>query len=59
MLIKILTFLLSKFITTRSITLIFNNKEYLIDNKTDSIILKINNDKFLRKLFYAPSLVLA
>lgn len=58
MLIKILTFLLSKFITTRSITLIFNNKEYLIDNKTDSIILKINNDKFLRKLFYAPSLVL-
>ena len=58
MFIKILTFLLSKFITTKSITLIFNNKEYLIDNKTDSIILKIN-DKFLRKLFYAPSLVLA
>ncbi|MGA0957190.1 MAG: SAM-dependent methyltransferase, partial [Flavobacteriaceae bacterium] len=36
----------------------FEGKEYLIDNNTEPIILKINQKKFLIKLFYAPSLVL-
>ena len=56
---SILKFLLKKFVTSRSILIKFNNKEHLIDNKTDPLILKINNDSFLKKIFYAPSLVLA
>ena len=55
---SILKFLLRKFITSKSVLLQYGDKEFLIDNNTDSLILKINNDKFLRKLFYAPSLVL-
>ena len=55
---SILKFLLKKFITTKSIHIQYKDNEYVIDNGTDPLILKINKDKFLRKLFYAPSLVL-
>jgi|DEB0MinimDraft_10_1074344.scaffolds.fasta_scaffold05358_2 cyclopropane-fatty-acyl-phospholipid synthase len=53
-----LKFLLTKFITSRSILIQFEGRDYLIDNNTEAIILKINHKKFLIKLFYAPSLVL-
>ena len=56
---SILKYLLKKFITTKSVLIKFKEKDHLIDNNTDPLILKINNDKFLKKLFYAPSLVLA
>ena len=59
MTLSILKFLLKKFIKTKSILLQFKNKDHLIDNNTDPLILKINNERFLKKLFYAPSLVLA
>jgi len=55
---RILKFLLKKFISSKSILIFFEGKEYLIDNNTEPIILKINQKKFLIKLFYAPSLVL-
>jgi cyclopropane-fatty-acyl-phospholipid synthase len=55
---KFLIFLLKKFITSRSILIQFQDKDFLIDNNTDPLILKINNNKFLTKLYYAPSLVL-
>ena len=55
---SILKLLLKKFITTKSIHIQYKDNEYVIDNGTDPLILKINKDKFLRKLFYAPSLVL-
>ena len=53
-----LKFLLTKFITSKSILIQFEGREHLIDNNTEALILKINNKKFLVKLFYAPSLVL-
>ena len=56
---SILKYLLKKFITTKTIHIQFKDKDYIIENNTDPLILKINDDKFLRKLFYAPSLVLA
>ncbi len=59
MTLSILKFLLKKLIKTKSILLQFKNKDHLIDNNTDPLILKINNERFLKKLFYAPSLVLA
>ena len=59
MTLSILKFLLKKFIKTKSILLQFKNEDHLIDNNTDPLILKINNKRFLKKLFYAPSLVLA
>ena len=59
MTISILNFILKKFITSRSLLIKYKNKEYLIDNNTDPVILKINNDKFIKKIFYAPSLVLS
>lgn len=55
---SILKILLKKFITTKSIHIQYKDNEYVIDNGTEPLILKINKDKFLRKLFYAPSLVL-
>ena len=55
---KFLIFLLKKFITSRSILIQFQDKDFLIDNSTDPLILKINHKKFLTKLYYAPSLVL-
>ena len=58
MFIKILKFLLSKFITSKSITLIFEDTKHSIDNHTEHLIIKVNSTKFLKKLFYAPSLVL-
>ncbi len=53
-----LKFLLTKFITSKSILIQFEGREYLIDNNTEALVLKINHKKFLIKLFYAPSLVL-
>ena len=53
-----LKFLLTKFITSKSILIQFEGKDHLIDNNTEALILKINHKKFLVKLFYAPSLVL-
>ena len=54
-----LKFLLTKFITSKSILIQFEGRDHLIDNSTEALILKINHKKFLIKLFYAPSLVLA
>ena len=54
-----LKFLLTKFITSKSILIQFEGRDHLIDNSTEALILKINRKKFLIKLFYAPSLVLA
>ena len=54
-----LKFLLTKFITSKSILIQFEGRDHLIDNGTEPLILKINHKKFLIKLFYAPSLVLA
>ena len=53
-----LKFLLTKFITSKSILIQFEGRDHLIDNSTEPLILKINHKKFLIKLFYAPSLVL-
>jgi len=53
-----LKFLLTKFITSKSILIQFEGRDHLIDNNTEPLILKINHKKFLIKLFYAPSLVL-
>ena len=53
-----LKFLLTKFITSKSILIQFEGKDHLIDNNTEALVLKINHKKFLIKLFYAPSLVL-
>ena len=53
-----LKFLLTKFITSKSILIQFEGRDHLIDNNTEPLILKINSKKFLIKLFYAPSLVL-
>ena len=53
-----LKFLLTKFITSKSILIQFEGREHLIDNNTEALVLKIKNKKFLVKLFYAPSLVL-
>jgi len=58
MIFKFLIFLLKKFITSRSVLIQFQDKDFLIDNNTDPLILKINHKKFLTKLYYAPSLVL-
>ena len=59
MIFRLFRFILKKLITTRSILINYNNEEYLIDNQTDPLIIKINDIKFLKKIFYAPSLVLA
>ena len=53
-----LKFLLTKFVTSKSVLIQFEGKDHLIDNNTEALILKINHKKFLIKLFYAPSLVL-
>ena len=53
-----LKFLLTKFITSKSILIQLEGREHLLDNNTEALVLKINNKKFLVKLFYAPSLVL-
>ena len=56
---KFLIFLLKKFITSRSVLIQYQGKDFLIDNNSDPLILKINHKKFLTKLYYAPSLVLS
>ena len=56
---KFLIFLLKKFITSRSVLIRYQGKDFLIDNNSDPLILKINHKKFLNKLYYAPSLVLS
>ena len=55
---KILIFLLKKFITSRSVLVQFQGNDFLIDNNTEPLVLKINKKNFLIKLYYAPSLVL-
>ena len=55
---KFLIFLLKKFITSRSVLVQFQDRNFLIDNNTNPLILKINHKHFLNKLYYAPSLVL-
>ena len=55
---RLFRFILKKLITTNSVLIKYKQNEYLIDNQSDQIILKINDIKFLKKLFYAPSLVL-
>jgi len=54
-----LKFLLTKLITSKSILIQFEGRDHLVDNSTEALILKINRKKFLIKLFYTPSLVLA
>jgi cyclopropane-fatty-acyl-phospholipid synthase len=54
-----LKFLLTKLITSKSILIQFEGRDHLVDNSTEALILKINRKKFLIKLFYAPSFVLA
>ena len=56
---KFLIFLLKKFITSRSVLIRYQGKDFLIDNNSDPLILKINHKKFLTKLYNAPSLVLS
>ena len=46
-----LKFLLTKLITSRSILIQFEGRDYLIDNNTEPLILKINQKKFLVKFF--------
>ena len=55
---RILKFILKKLIKSKSILIKSDNSEYLIDNGNDAVILKINNKNFLKKIYYAPSLVL-
>ncbi len=55
---RILKFILKKLIKSRSILIKTDDTEYLIDNGNDPVILKINNKNFLKKIYYAPSLVL-
>ena len=59
MMLSILKYILKKLVTTKSLIVRFENKDYLIENNTDPLIILINNHKFLKKIFYAPSLVLA
>ena len=59
MMLSILKYILKKLVTTKSLIIRFENKDYLIENNTDPLIILINNHKFLKKIFYAPSLVLA
>ena len=59
MMLSILKYILKKLVTTKSLIIRFENKDYLIENNTDPLIILIKNHKFLKKIFYAPSLVLA
>ena len=59
MMLSILKYILKKLVTTKSLIIRFENKDYLIENNTEPLIILINNHKFLIKIFYAPSLVLA
>ena len=59
MMLSILKYILKKLVTTKSLIIRFENKDYLIENNTEPLIILINNHKFLKKIFYAPSLVLA
>ena len=58
MFFSLLKFILKKIIKNKSVVIRYQDKEYLIDNFTEAITLKINNSNFLKKLFYAPSLLL-
>ncbi len=55
---KFLIFLLKKFITSKSVLIQYQGEDFLVDNNSVPLILKINNKRFLNKLYYAPSLVL-
>ncbi|MDB9824913.1 cyclopropane-fatty-acyl-phospholipid synthase family protein [Alphaproteobacteria bacterium] len=56
--INFLVFVLRRLCKGDTIKIIYNDKEYLVGNFEATIIIKINNHKFIRKLFYAPSLAL-
>ena len=56
--IKFLIFVLRRLCKGESIKIIHLDKEYLVGSAKFQIIIKINNHKFIRKLFYAPSLAL-
>jgi len=58
MFFRLLKFILTRIIKNKTVIIKYNNEEYLIDNSTEAITLKINNSNFLKKLFYAPSLLL-
>ncbi len=56
--INLLVFVLRRLCKGDSIKILHNNKEYLVGKLEAKIVIKINNHKFIRKLFYAPSLAL-
>ena len=56
--IYFLVFVLKRLCKGESIKIFYDGKEYLVGNLEANIIIKINNHKFIRKLFYAPSLAL-
>ena len=56
--IYFLVFVLKRLCKGESIKIFYAGKEYLVGNLEANIIIKINNHKFIRKLFYAPSLAL-
>ena len=56
--IYFLVFVLRRLCKGESIKIFYAGKEYLVGNLEANIIIKINNHKFIRKLFYAPSLAL-
>ena len=58
MFFRLLKFILTRIIKNKNVIIEYNNQEYLIDNSTEAITLKINQTDFLKKLFYAPSLLL-
>ena len=58
MFFRLLKFILTRIIKNKTVIIKYNNEEYLIDNSTEAITLKINKSNFLKKLFYAPSLLL-
>ena len=58
MFFRLLKFILTRIIKNKTVIIKYNNQQYLIDNSTEAITLKINKTDFLKKLFYAPSLLL-
>ena len=56
MMLSILKYILKKIVTTNSLIIRFENKDYLIENNTDPLIILINNHKFLKKIFSYSSL---
>ena len=55
---RIIILFLKKLIKSRSLLIKLDSSEHLIDNGNDPVIIKINKKNFLKKIYYAPSLVL-